>query len=98
MINRSKARLETQKIGSLDVTVVGLGCNNFSGRLDEAGSINVVHAALDAGINFFDTADVYGGTRSEEILGKALGARRGEAIIATKFGNRLDNARQGGAK
>lgn len=92
--------METRRIGSLDVTVVGLGCNNFGGRLDEPGSIAVVHAALDAGINFFDTADVYGAGKSEEILSKALGSRRGSAqqrgvIIATKFGHKLDDQRQG---
>lgn len=82
--------METRKIGSLDVSVVGLGCNNFGGRLDEAGSVAVINAALDAGINFFDTADVYGGTKSEEILGRVLGERRHDAILATKFGNRIE--------
>jgi aryl-alcohol dehydrogenase-like predicted oxidoreductase len=62
-----------RQIGSLDVSLVGLGCNNFGRRTDEAQSTLVVEAALDAGINFFDTADTYGGTRSEEILGRALG-------------------------
>ena len=79
--------LETRKIGSLDVTVIGLGCNNFGGRIDAEASVAVIHAALDAGINFFDTADVYGGTKSEEFLGQALKSRRDEAIIATKFGH-----------
>lgn len=87
--------METRRIGSLEVTVVGLGCNNFGGRLDEAGSAAVVHAALDAGINFFDTADVYGATKGEEFLGRALGNRRRDAIIATKFGNEVDEQRKG---
>ncbi|MEP6984870.1 MAG: aldo/keto reductase [Chloroflexota bacterium] len=87
--------METRAIGSLQVTVVGIGCNNFGRRIDDAASIAVVNAALDSGINFFDTADVYGGTRSEELLGEALGARRKEAIIATKFGIPLDDHRKG---
>lgn len=87
--------METRRIGSLEVTIVGLGCNNFGGRLDEAGSAAVVHAALDAGINFFDTADVYGKTQSETFLGRALGARRRAVIIATKFGHALDDQRKG---
>ena len=63
--------MEQTSIGSLKVSRVGLGCNNFGGRLDAARSERVIGAAIDAGINFFDTADVYGGRRSEEILGAA---------------------------
>lgn len=72
----------------LTVSVVGLGCNNFGGRLDGARADAVVNAAVDAGITLFDTADVYRGELgfSEELLGKALGARRDEVVIATKFG------------
>ncbi len=66
--------------------------------IDERRSADVVHAALDAGVNFFDTADMYGGTKSEEFLGKALAGRRNQAIIATKFGMRVDASRQGGAR
>jgi aryl-alcohol dehydrogenase-like predicted oxidoreductase len=80
-----------RKLGSLDVTVVGLGCNNFGMRCDEKRSAAVVHAALDAGINFFDTADIYGGTRSEELLGRALGRRRDEVVVATKFAAPIDD-------
>jgi aryl-alcohol dehydrogenase-like predicted oxidoreductase len=87
--------METRRIGSLDVTLVGLGCNNFGGRLDEPQSVAVIEAALDAGITFFDTADVYGGTRSEEILGRALRGRRDRVLIATKFGIALDDERKG---
>jgi aryl-alcohol dehydrogenase-like predicted oxidoreductase len=89
--------METRKIGSLSATVVGLGCNNFGGRIDADATAQVVHAALDAGITLFDTADIYGGTHSEEFLGRALGARRDEAIIATKFGVPIDDERKGGA-
>lgn len=87
--------METRKIGSLDVTVVGIGCNNFGRRIDAAQTAAVVNAALEAGINFFDTADVYGDGRSEEFLGQALGARRNEAIIATKFGNTMEGQGHG---
>ena len=80
-----------RKVGSLEVTLVGLGCNNFGMRIDEEGSAAVVHAALDAGINFFDTADVYGGTRSEQYLGRALAGRRDEVVIATKFVAPIDD-------
>lgn len=84
-------------IGSLQVSAVGIGCNNFGGRIDQGATTAVVDAALDAGINFFDTADVYGGTKSEELLGRALGKRRADAVIATKFGSRVDEDRQGAA-
>jgi aryl-alcohol dehydrogenase-like predicted oxidoreductase len=87
--------MRTRTIGSLEVSVVGLGCNNFGGRLDEGPSAAVVHAALDAGITFFDTADIYGGTRSEEFLGRGLGARRDEIVLATKFGMTVDPERTG---
>src|SRR3989440_12826575 len=90
--------METRSIGSLDVSLVGLGCNNFGMRSDEERSAAVVHAALDAGINFFDTADVYGRTKSEEYLGSALAGRRDQVIVATKFGSPLGNdGRSGGA-
>ena len=71
----------------LRVPCVGIGTNNFGMRLDAAGTANVVSAALDLGAHFFDTADVYGNGQSEEFLGKALGARRSKAIIASKFGS-----------
>ncbi len=83
--------MEMRKLGSLDVSVVGLGCNNFGMRCDEKRSRAVVHAALDAGINFFDTADIYGGTRSEDLLGRALGRRRDEVVVATKFAAPIDD-------
>jgi aryl-alcohol dehydrogenase-like predicted oxidoreductase len=79
--------MESRKIGSLSVSVVGLGCNNFGVRVDEEGTQEVIDAALDVGINFFDTADMYAGGKSEELLGRFLAGRRKEVIIATKFGN-----------
>src|SRR3954447_7659676 len=78
--------METRRIGSLEVSVVGLGCNNFGMRIDAEQSKAVVDAALDAGITFFDTADIYGGSKSEQFLGAALGARRDDVVVATKFG------------
>jgi aryl-alcohol dehydrogenase-like predicted oxidoreductase len=88
--------METRHIGSLQVSVVGLGCNNFGGRLDADATAAVVHAALDAGINFLDTADIYGSTKSEEFIGRALEKRRDEVVLATKFGGKIDEERQGG--
>jgi aryl-alcohol dehydrogenase-like predicted oxidoreductase len=87
--------LETRRIGSLQVSLAGLGCNNFGWRIDAEASAAAVNAALDAGINFFDTADIYGAGASEEFLGQALGRRRGEVLIATKFGMKMDEHRRG---
>ena len=84
--------MRTRRLGSseLDVTVVGLGCNNFGGRIDEERSRAVIDAALDAGVTFFDTADVYGNRGgSEEIIGRALEGRRDQVVLATKFGHDL---------
>ena len=79
--------MRKKMLGSLEVSVVGIGCNNFGGRIDAAQTQAVVDAALEQGITLFDTADVYGGAgASEELLGKALGTRRDQVIIATKFG------------
>lgn len=78
--------METRNIGSLEVTAVGLGTNNFGGRIDEQQSEIVLDAAIDAGINFIDTADMYGDTKSESYIGKYLGSRRSKVLIATKFG------------
>ena len=83
--------MEFRNLGNsgLKVSVAGLGCNNFGMRLDEAKTKVVVNAAIDAGITLFDTADVYGQTKSEEFLGRALGARRHDVVIATKFAMQL---------
>jgi aryl-alcohol dehydrogenase-like predicted oxidoreductase len=73
----------------LIASVVGLGCNNFGGRLDLAGTRAVVEAAIDCGITLLDTADSYGGGgRSEELLGEVLAGRREQVVLATKFGHR----------
>ena len=69
----------------LQVSAGGLGCNNFGMRIDKEQSAAVVNRALDLGVTLFDTADIYGGTRSEEFLGAALGERRKDVVVATKF-------------
>ena len=79
----------------LKVSVIGLGCNNFGRRIDYKASKPVVHKALDLGITFFDTADCYGMGLSEKYLGRALGARRKDVVIATKFGNRMGEGPHG---
>jgi aryl-alcohol dehydrogenase-like predicted oxidoreductase len=89
--------MEKRKIGSLEVSVVGLGCNNFGGRIDYEATERVVNATLAAGVNFFDTADIYGKTVSEEYLGRALGARRKDIVLATKFGMEVDENHKGAA-
>lgn len=85
----------------MKVSAVGLGCNNFGIRLDRDATRAVVHAALDAGITLFDTADIYGNRGdSERLLGKALGPRRKDIVLATKFGLPMDGSgrRQGGSR
>lgn len=80
--------MRTRALGrsGLQVSVVGIGCNAFGTRIDEDRTKEVVHAALDAGVTFFDTADTYGRGASEVLLGRALGARRGDVVLATKAG------------
>ena len=78
--------MEQRPLGSLQVSVAGLGTNNFGMRIDRDRSRAVIHAALDEGVTFFDTADVYSGGTSEEWLAEAIGSRRSEVVIATKFG------------
>jgi aryl-alcohol dehydrogenase-like predicted oxidoreductase len=87
--------METRSLGSsgLRVSVVGLGCNNFGGRIDLEASRAVVHKALDLGITLFDTADSYGSRGgSEQCLGQVLGERRKDIVLATKFGMPMDDA------
>jgi aryl-alcohol dehydrogenase-like predicted oxidoreductase len=94
--------MKVRRLGNsgLKVSVVGLGCNNFGMRIDAAQTQAVVDAAIDAGITLFDTADIYGGTKSEEFLGQALGKRRHEIVLATKFGMQIggDPKRRGGSR
>jgi aryl-alcohol dehydrogenase-like predicted oxidoreductase len=92
--------VETTPLGGseLQVSRVGLGCNNFGRRLDRDATRAVVDAALDAGVTFFDTADVYGGGDSERFIGDALDARRGAAVVATKFGQDAGVPGPGGSR
>jgi aryl-alcohol dehydrogenase-like predicted oxidoreductase len=80
--------MESTRLGrsELGVSRVGLGCNNFGRRIDRDATRRVVEAALDAGITFFDTAESYGEGDSERFLGAALGERRSQVVVATKFG------------
>ena len=90
----------TCAIGSLEVSLAGLGCGNFGFFSDEAESIAAVEAALDLGITHFDTADVYGEGLSETFLGRALGGRRPDVVVTTKFGSATppDGLRPAGAE
>ena len=83
--------MEKRTLGQgLEVSAMGLGCmgmSDFYGGRDDAEATATIHRALELGVTFFDTADMYGGGRNEELLGKAIRARRSQLIIATKFGN-----------
>ena len=84
--------MRTRLLGDtgLEVSVVGLGCNNFGGRIDETASRAVIDAALDAGVTFFDTADVYGDGRSEQLIGRYLRDHPDAGVfVATKMGRRV---------
>jgi aryl-alcohol dehydrogenase-like predicted oxidoreductase len=87
--------MEMRRIGSLEVSAVGLGCNNFGWRIGASETARVVDAALDAGINFLDTADTYAKGESEEFLGQSLRGRWNRVVIATKFGSKMDESRHG---
>src|SRR4051812_6089754 len=81
--------MESRPLGDsgIEVSVLGLGCNNFGRRVDLAGTRRVVDAALEQGVTFLDTADIYGGAgASEELLGEVLEGRRDRVVLATKFG------------
>jgi len=92
-------RRRTLGSSSIEVPVVGIGCNNFGGRIDEERSARVIEAALDEGVAFFDTADIYSAGRSEEIIGRTLEGRRDRAVIATKFGGAMGSPdRRGGSR
>ncbi|MCT2583009.1 aldo/keto reductase [Actinophytocola gossypii] len=83
--------MESRTVGTLEVSALGLGCMGMSetyGPADDAESVRVVHRALDLGVNFLDTADVYGGGHNEELVGRAIRDRRDEVVLATKFGIR----------
>src|SRR6188474_1061021 len=84
--------MQRRTLGSqgLDVSAIGLGCmgmSDFYGGADEAGSIATIHRALDLGVTFLDTADMYGPFTNEKLVGKAIRDRRDDVVLATKFGN-----------
>ena len=80
--------MQTRSIGSVPVPLAGIGCNNFGRRIDEARAREVVDAAFEVGATLFDTADLYGDTKSEEFLGRALTGRRDRVVVVSKFGMR----------
>jgi aryl-alcohol dehydrogenase-like predicted oxidoreductase len=85
----------------LKVSEIGLGCNNFGGRIDQAGTTAVIDAALEHGVTFFDTADVYGGRgKSEELMGNALKGKRHQVVLATKFASPMGEGpdKRGGSR
>ncbi|MEM7366085.1 MAG: aldo/keto reductase [Pseudomonadota bacterium] len=86
--------MDYRRIGrsGLVVSSIGLGCNNFGGRMDQPATQAVVDMAIERGVTLFDTADIYGGTQSEIQLGKALGNRRHDVVVATKFGVPMDKS------
>ena len=94
--------MEYRRLGysGLKVSEIGLGGNNFGGRSDTEQSIKVINDALEMGINFIDTAELYANGRSEEIVGQAIKGKRSQVIIATKFGYKrtLTPAQQGGSR
>lgn len=83
--------MEFRRLGNsgLKVSELGLGANNFGWWIDERASIEVINHALEVGVNFIDTADMYDQGRSEEIIGKALKGKRPNIVIATKFGQKM---------
>jgi aryl-alcohol dehydrogenase-like predicted oxidoreductase len=91
--------MRTRTLGPLEVSVVGLGCNNFGGRIGEEETFAVIDAAIDAGVTFFDTSDTYGGQGgSEELIGRALQGRRDRVVLATKWGKPMgDGAERRGS-
>src|ERR1700761_1565649 len=93
--------LSRRKLGKqgLEVSALGLGCMGMSqsyGVPDDNESIATIHRALELGLDFFDTAEVYGPFTNEELLGKALQGRRERAVVATKFGFRIENCKIAG--
>src|SRR5258708_16148829 len=95
--------MEIRNLGQsgLRVSTIGLGCNNFGGRIGLEATRAVIHKAIDLGITLFDTADTYGeGGGSETLMGQLLGDRRKDIVLATKFGNPMDSSaeKQGGAR
>src|ERR1700739_3126871 len=90
--------MKTRKLGSLEVSALGLGCmgmSAFYGSTDEDEGIATIRRALELGINFLDTAQLYGPLTNEELVARAIEGHRDEYVIATKFARRTDNATPG---
>src|SRR5213082_1386387 len=90
--------MNKRQLGTLEVSALGLGCmgmSAFYGASDEDEAIATIHRALELGINFLDTAQLYGPMTNEELVGAAVKGHRDEYVIATKFSRRMDNARPG---
>lgn len=92
--------MEARRLGrsDLEVSRIGLGCNNFGRRIDRAATRRVIDSALDVGATFFDTADTYGGGDSERFIGDALAGRRDRVVLATKFGQDASVPGPGGSR
>src|SRR5207245_3780048 len=97
-INHDRERLDEmkrRKLGELEVSALGLGCmgrSAFYGSADEREAIATIQRALELGINFIDTAQLYGPMTNEELVGRAIKGRRDEYVVATKFARRMDGA------
>src|SRR4051794_40493966 len=90
--------MEQRKLGDLDVSALGLGCmgmSAFYGSADEAEGVATIRRALELGVNFLDTAQLYGPLTNEELVGRAIAGHRDEYVIATKFARRMDDASPG---
>jgi aryl-alcohol dehydrogenase-like predicted oxidoreductase len=92
--------MRTRTLGPLELSVVGLGCNNFGGRIGEEATFAVIDAAIGAGVTFFDTSNTYGNQGgSEELIGRALQGRRDRVVLATKWGKPMgDGAERRGSR
>src|SRR5215208_1213710 len=96
----SEVRMEPRRLGrqGLQVSSVGLGCAGFAGNYgaaDEDECIRTIHAAIDLGVNFFDTSDIYGNGRNAELIATAIHGHRDRVVIATKFGNMRSGGQRG---
>src|SRR5256885_12338455 len=90
--------MKRRKLGSLEVSAIGLGCmgmSAFYGTTDEGEAIATIHRALELGCNFLDTAEAYGPYTNEELVGKAIAGHRDDYVIATKFASRIERGEGG---